>query len=135
MRTGLLSIAGVVVLVLSAVALNSRSALAQKVTLLCSGTFQTPGLTPSPTNESIIVDYGLRRVSGPIGSPYLFTSLGETNIEFSTSYLTPDNTPMIAGGKMDRVSGDTTIMIREQKSSQPFWIFYALSCHPARPAF
>jgi hypothetical protein len=124
-----------IVFVLSAVASNSGSALAQKVTLLCSGTFQSPGVAAAPTNETITVDYGLRRVSGPIGSPYSFTSLGETKIEFSTSYLTPDNTPMIAGGKMDRLSGDTTIMIREQKPSQPFWIFYALSCHPARPAF
>jgi hypothetical protein len=114
---------------------NSGSALAQKVSLLCSGTFQSPDVAASPTNETIVVDYGLRVVNGPLGSPYSFTSLGETKIEFSTSYLTSDNTPMIAGGKIDRVSGDTTIMIREQNPSQPFWIFYALSCHPARPAF
>jgi hypothetical protein len=134
MRMGLLRIAGMIVPLL-AVALNSGPALAQKVTLLCSGTLQSPGVAAFPTNETIIVDYGSRSVSGPIGSPYSFTSLAETKIEFSTSYLTPDNTPMIAGGKMDRVSGDTTIMIKEQKPSQPFWIFYALSCHPARPAF
>lgn len=135
MRFRLRCVAALNVLLFLAMTFNSGSALAQKATLLCSGTFQSPGVAASPTNETIVVDYGLRIVNGPIGSPYSFTSLGETKIEFSTSYLTPDNTPMIAGGKMDRVSGDTTIMIKEQNPSQPFWIFYALSCHPARPAF
>lgn len=135
MRSRLQGVAALIVFLLLAVTLNSGSALAQKVTLLCSGTFQSPGAAPLPTNETIVVDYGLRTVNGPLGASYSFTSLGETKIEFSTSYRTADNTPMTAGGKMDRVSGDTTIMIREQKPSQPFWIFYSLSCHPARPAF
>ena len=128
-------IASLIVLVLLAMTFSCGSALAQKVTLLCSGTFQSPGVAASPTNETIVIDYGLHTVNGPIGSPYSFTSLGETKIEFSASYLTSDGSPMVAGGKIDRVSGDATITIKEQKSAQPFWIFYALSCHPARPAF
>lgn len=122
-------------LLIAVLTTNCGPALAQKVTLLCSGTLQSPDVAPGPINETIVVDYGLRTVNGPIGSPYPFTSLGETKIEFSTSFVTNDNTRMIAGGKIDRVSGDTTIMIKEQKTSQPFWIFYALSCRPSRPAF
>jgi hypothetical protein len=124
-----------IVLLLLGVTLNSGSAWAQKVILLCSGTFQTPGLDAAPTNETIVVDYGLRTVNGPLGSPYSFTSLDETKIEFSTSYLVPDNAPIIAVGKIDRVSGDATIMVREQNPPEPLWIVYALSCHPALPAF
>jgi hypothetical protein len=118
--------------------LNSRVAsTAQTVTLLCSGTFQAVEFygPVTPTKETIIVDYGLRTVSGTPGSPYPFTSLSETKIEFSNSYVAKTNIPMIAGGKIDRVSGDTTIIVRRQDQPEGISIFYALSCMPARPAF
>jgi hypothetical protein len=119
-------------------ALNSRPALtAQTVTLLCPGTFQAVEFygPVTPTKETIIVDYGLRTVTGLPGSPYPFTSLTETKIEFSQSYIANANIPMVAGGKIDRVSGATTIIIRRQDQPQGISLFYALSCQPARPAF
>jgi hypothetical protein len=110
---------------------------AQTVTLLCPGSYQAVEFhgPVMDTKETLVVDYGLRTVSGPPGSPYPFTSLSDTKIEFSNSYIAQSNIPMVAGGKIDRVSGETTIIIRRQDQPQGISIFYALACRPARPAF
>jgi hypothetical protein len=109
---------------------------ADRVTLLCSGTFQAVEfLQPAvPTTETIVVDYGSRVVTGPLGS-YRLTSLTETKIEFLQDYLTKNNKPMVMDGKIDRVSGETRIIVRQQEQPQGISVFYALNCQPARRAF
>lgn len=109
-------------------------AWAQKAILLCSGTFHTPGMPPAPTTETMVIDYGLRTVTGPIGSPYSIDALNETKIKFTASYLANDGTPMAAKGEIDRVSGHATITVKEQKP-EPFWILYAFECSPSKAAF
>lgn len=131
MRVGLL-----IGFLLSVVTLNGGTALAQTVNLLCSGTFTSPEFYVSamPTTETLAVDFGSRTVSGPTGT-YPFTSSNETRIEFYSAYFTKGDIPMVASGKIDRVSGETTIIVRRQNQPQGISVFYALSCHPARPAF
>jgi hypothetical protein len=129
-------VAALIVLLLSEATLNSGSALAQTVNLLCSGTFTSPEfyVKAMPTTETLIVDFESRSVKGPTGA-YPLTSSNETTIEFYSAYLTKGDMPMVASGKIDRVSGETTITIRRQNQPQGISLFYALSCRPARPAF
>jgi hypothetical protein len=135
MRSRLQGAAALIVL-LSALALNSGGALAQTVNLLCSGTFSAPEfyVAATPTRETIVVDFGSQTVRGPTGT-YPFASSNETRIEFYSAYLTKGDMPMVASGKIDRVSGETTITVKRQNQPQGISLFCALSCHPARPAF
>ena len=116
--------------------LNGGAASAQTVNLLCSGTYTAPEfyMPARPTTETLVVDLGSRTVKGPTGT-YPFTASTETMIEFSSAYLTKGDVPMVASGKIDRVSGETTIIVRRQNKPDGISLFYALSCRPARPAF
>jgi hypothetical protein len=110
--------------------------VADQIALLCSGTVQAVEFhgPVMPTKETIVVDYGSRLVTGPLGS-YPLTSLTETKIEFLQAYVAKGNSPMVMDGQIDRVSGETRIIVRRQDQPQGISVFYALNCQPARRAF
>ena len=99
-----------------------------KITLTCWGTDQSSSGTPIGASLAIDLDGGL-----------VATTIGTTPLTFTLTELT-ENVVVFGGesdrgaglGRIDRVSGITSLIIKNQGASDQV---FKLTCKPAKPLF